>query len=175
MLRTQILAIGNAGGNILETIRREMKHAGLKDARYVFADCDANDLRKYDAYCATVLLDSENMSFPTDIFAGVEKLVVVSGLGGKTATKFTELAAIAAKDAEIDCVNVVTTLPFIFEGENRIKLAVSAARRLAEIGGVNVTVFNNEDLLAKYPDLNFFNAFELADKEILQIIENYLY
>lgn len=97
--------------------------------------------------------------------------MIVSGLGGKTATKFTELAAIAAKDAGVDSVNVVATIPFIFEGDNRVRLATSAAQRLTEIAGVNVTVFNNEDLTAKYPDLNFLNAFELADKEIMQIIE----
>lgn len=171
-----LLAIGNAGGNILETIRRETKHTGLKDARYVFADCDANDLDKHNAIeCATILLDSESELFPTDIFVGIEKLVIVSGLGGKTATKFAELAVNAAKDAGVDCVNVVATIPFIFEGENRVKLATSAAKRLTEIGGVNITIFNNEDQLAKYSNLNFFNAFGAADKEIMQIIENELH
>lgn len=171
-MKTMLLAIGNAGGNILETIHRETKHVALKDARYVFADCDATDLSKHDADgCSITLLDAGSETFPTDIFACVDKLTIVSGMGGKTGTKFTELAATAAKESGIDSVKVVATLPFIFEGENRIKLAVSAARRLAEIGGVNVTVFNNEDLPAKYPDLNFFNAFELADKEILLIIE----
>lgn len=171
--RTQILAIGNAGGNILETIRKETRHAELKEARYVFADCDANDLRKHEAEgCSTILWDFGSESFPTDIFTGVEKLVIMSGLGGKTANKFTESATVAAKDAGVDCVNVVATIPFIFEGENRVKLATSAAQHLVEIGGVNVTVFNNEDLPAKYPELNFFNAFEAADREIMQIIEN---
>ena len=171
-MKTMLLAIGNAGGCILETIRRETKHTALKDARYVFADCDTNDLSKHDAECATVLFNSDSESFHADFFTGLEKLVIVSGLGGKTATKFTELAAIAAKDAGVDCVNVVATIPFIFEGDNRVRLATSAAQRLTEIAGVNVTVFNNEDLTAKYPDLNFLNAFELADKEIMQIIKN---
>lgn len=172
MVQTMILAIGNAGGNIVEAIRKDNKQDELNKARYVFADGDANDLSKHNAAeCSIVHLEAESKSFPTDIFTDIGKLVIVSGLGGKTATIFTELAAIAAKDAGVDSVNVVATLPFIFEGENRVKLATSAAQRLTEIGGVNVTVFNNEDLLAKYPDLNFFNAFEAADKEILQIIE----
>lgn len=45
-MNTMILAIGNAGGNIVESIRRDTKHAGLKDARYVFADCNVEDLKK---------------------------------------------------------------------------------------------------------------------------------
>lgn len=90
----------------------------------------------------------------------------MSGLGGKTATKFTELAAIAAKNAGVDSVNVVTTVPFIFEGNNRINRATSAVKRLSEINGVNISVFNNEDMMKKYPDVNFFNVFKAADKEI---------
>lgn len=167
-----LLAIGNAGGNILRAIRRETKSAALKEAQYVFADCNEDDLSRDETEsCPAILLDFCNGSFPTDIFTGVEKLVIVSGLGGKTATKFTESAAFAAKEAGVDDVNVVVTIPFIFEGDNRVRLATSAAQRLAEIGGVNVSVINNEDLTAKYPDLNFFNCFKLADKEILQIIE----
>lgn len=173
-MKTMLLAIGNAGGNILETIRRESKHTALKDARYVFADCDVSDLSKHDSDgCSSILLNFENMPFPTDIFENVEKLVIVSGLGGKTATKFTELAAMAAKDVGVGSVNVVSTIPFIFEGDNRVRLATSAAQRLAEIGGVNVSIFNNEDLLAKFPNLDFFNAFEAVDREIMQIIEKY--
>lgn len=172
---TMLLALGNAGSNILETIRRETKHTALKDARYVFADCDAKDLSKHEAEgCSTIHLDFGSESFPTDIFTGVEKLVIVSGLGGITATKFAELAATAAKDAGVNCVNIVVTIPFIFEGEKRVRLAISAAQRIAEICGVNVTVFNNKDLLAKHPNLNFLNAFEAADKEIKGVISDML-
>lgn len=46
-MNTMILAIGNAGGNIVESIRRDTKHAGLKDARYVFADCNIEDLKNH--------------------------------------------------------------------------------------------------------------------------------
>lgn len=122
-MKTMLLAIGNAGSNILETIRRETKHSALKDAQYVFADCDATDLSKHDADgCPSILLDSENESFPTDIFADIEKLVIVSGMGGKTGTKFTELAATSAKESGIDSVKVVATFPFIFEGETALNM-----------------------------------------------------
>lgn len=83
-----------------------------------------------------------------------------------------ELAAIAAKDSGIDNVIVVATIPFVFEGDNRLQYAVSAAQRLSAIDGLKLSVFNNEDLMTKYSNLNFFNAFGAADKEISDIIAN---
>lgn len=164
-----ILAIGNASGNIIEKIR---KQGELADTQCVFVDSDEEDLKKREVEGVKIVhLDSCSDFFPADVFKDVTKLIIVAGLGGKTGTKLVELAAIAAKEAGVDSVKVVATLPFIFEGENHKKLATSAAQRLAEIGSVHVTVFNNEDLLVKYPELNFFKVFDAADKEIMHIIE----
>ena len=175
MAQRMVLAIGNAGGNIVETIRKETKYAGLKGTRYVFADCDESDLKKREAEdCKLILLNTDKDGFSGGIFDGIEKLVIVAGLGGKTGTKYAELAAKSAIDAGIASVNVIATLPFVFEGNNRINLASSSAQKLTDINGVNITILNNEELLAKYPDLNLFNAFEAADKEAMQIIEDFL-
>lgn len=172
-MKTMLLAIGNAGGNIVETIRKESGHAWLKESQYVFADCDENDLKKHDAEDSQLInLNTDKDEFPDGIFDGIEKIVIVAGLGCKTGTKYAELAAKSAVDAGVDSVKVIATLPFDFEGRNHDNLATSAAQKLSDINGVNVTIFNNEDLLAKYPDLNFFNAFEAADKEISDIIVN---
>lgn len=174
-MKTMLLAIGNAGGNIVETIRKDSKNVALKKTQYVFADCDESDLKKREAEnCKLIHLNTDKDGFSGKIFNGVEKLVIIAGLGGKTGTKYAELAAKSAIDADIASVNVIATFPFVFEGDNRINLASSAARKLTDINSVNVTIFNNEELLAKYPDLNFFNAFEAADKEIMQIIEDVL-
>lgn len=175
MAELMILAIGNAGGNIVETIRKQTEHTRLKEAKYIFADCDESDLKKHEADDSQLILfDEEKYELPNGIFDGIEKLVIIAGLGGKTGTKYAELVAKSAIAAGIASVNVIATLPFVFEGDNRINLASSAAQKLTDINGVNVTIFNNEELLAKYPDLNFFNAFEAADKEIMQIIEDVL-
>ena len=87
-------------------------------------------------------------------------------------TSYDVSAAKSAIDAGIASVNVIATLPFVFEGNNCINLASSAAQKLTDINGVNITILNNEELLAKYPDLNLFNAFEAADKEAMQIVED---
>lgn len=169
---TILLAIGNAGSNIVESVRRDTKHDGLKNARYVFADCDESDLKKHESKGTIILLEHTNKSFPEHIFEDVEKLVIVAGLGGKTGTKFTELAAQAAIDAGVGKVAVIATTPFIFEGENRVKAAFEAASSLATIKGLSVSVFNNEELMSKYPELNFFNAFQTSDKEIMLEVES---
>lgn len=168
-----ILAIGNAGGNILDTIRRETKSTDLKAARYVYADLDKRDLHRQNmGNSLSVLLNYHNKSFPTEILDGIGKLVIVAGLGGETATKFTELAANAAKESGLKSVNVVATLPFKFEGEDRISCASLTAQRLSELEDVKTVIFNNADLMSKYSDLNFFNAFETADIEIMHLIES---
>lgn len=172
-MKTMLLAIGNAGGNIVETIRKESKNVALKKTQYVFADCDESDLKKREAEnCKLIHLNTDKDGFSGGIFDGIEKLLIVAGLGGKTGTKYAELAAKSAIDAGIASINVIATLPFVFEGDNRINLATTAARRITDVNGVKVTIFNNEELLAKYPDLNLFNAFDAMDKEIMQIVED---
>ena len=171
MDKVMILAIGNAGGNIVEAIRRESKHSELNNVQYVFADCNDDDLKKREAIGVKIrLLDSCSNSFPADVFKNVSKLIIVAGLGGQAGTKFVGLSAIAAKEAGVEDIIVVATTPFKFEGDNRLQYAVSAAQCLSAIDGLKLLVFNNEELLTKYPDLNFFNAFEAADKEIGDII-----
>lgn len=173
---TLILAIGNAGGNIVKAIGQETKLSELKNVWYVFADCNEDDLRKHEATGVnTVLFESGSDSFPVDVFKDATKLIIVVGLGGQTGTKFVELAAIAAKDAGVEDIKVVATIPFIFEGEDKLQYAVSAAQRLSAIGGLKLSVFNNDELMTKYPDLNFFNAFETADKEIGNIISKLIW
>lgn len=172
-MNTTILAIGNAGGNIAESIHRETKHTELKSTLYIFADCDEEDLKKHaSGGKQTIHLTSGNDVFPENVFQNVRELIIIAGLGGKTGTKFTELAVKAAKDTGVDIIKVVTTIPFTFEGENHVNRAVMAAQRLSDIDGVSSIVFNNEELLIKYPDINIFNAFEAADNEIMRIIEN---
>ena len=168
-----LLAIGNAGGNIIDTMRQKTGNAELKDAEYVLVDCEESDLSKHPSGdCKSILLDYNSDEFPVEIFDGIEKLVIVAGLGGKTATKYAELAATTAKVADVRSINAVVTLPFHFEGEERIGTATFVAKSLSELRDVKTIVFNNEDLMNKYPELNFFNAFETADLEIMHIVEN---
>lgn len=168
-----LLAIGGAGGNILTTIRRETKHPALKNARYVFADSDENGLNERDTEAGKILVvDSEDDVFPANIFNDVQKLTIVAGFGGKTGTKFTELAARAAIEAGVADITVVATPPFAVEGAKRTAHAATAVQSLARTKGIRTYIFDNETFLTRYPQLNLFTAFDTVDKEIMQTIEN---
>lgn len=170
-ITSMILAIGNAGGNIVEAISRDSKLSEQNNVQYVFADCNDDDLKKREAVGGKIiLLDLCSDSFQVDAFKDVSKLIIIVGLGGQTGTKFVELAATEAKEAGVEDIKVVATIPFIFEGDNRLQYAVSTAQRLSAINGLNLSVFNNQELTTKYPELYFFNAFETADKEIINTI-----
>lgn len=174
-MSTMILAIGNAGGNIVEALRRDMKHTELKDARYVFADCNIEDLKNHVTdECLIMPLDHDQTEFPSENFKEIDRLYIVTGLGGVTGTKFAELTARCAVAAGVKTVAVIATLPFILEGEKRLDRAVSAARRINDIQGVNIFCLKNEDLHIKYPDMDFFKTFAMVDKEVMELLEQLL-
>lgn len=172
-MNTVVLAIGNAGGNIAESIRREVEDTPLESARYVFADTSAEDLQRHEGEGkVTICLRHEDNSFPKDVFVGVERLIIVAGLGGRTGTKYSIMAVEAAKACGVNAITVIVTLPFLFEGRNHIACAESAANRISQVEGVSFFALNNQDLLERYPDLNFVTAFNMADMEIVNIVLN---
>lgn len=172
-MNTVVLAIGNAGGNIVESIRREAKDTQLELAGFVFADTSAEDLQRHSREGnMTICLRHEDDSFPQDVFFGVERLIIVAGLGGRTGTKFSIMAVEAAKACGVNAITVIITMPFLFEGRKHIECAESAANRISHVEGVSFFALNNQDLLERYPDLNFVTAFNMADMEIVNIVLN---
>lgn len=170
---TMLLAIGGAGGNVLDFIRRETNHNRLKEARYAFANCNENDLNNYLIdNSQLILLDSEQDEFPEDVFDGIEKLFIIAGLGGKTGTNYAELAASSARQHGVEEITVIAILPFNFEGEKRRERSLSAAKRIQSIHGVSLVCIDNEEIDKKYPNLNFLAAFGAAGKEIMKVLEN---
>lgn len=170
-----ILAIGNAGGNIAETIYRETKYTKLKEALFVFADCDENDLKKHMIYNCQLMylhLRPDQKEFPINIFNGIESLIIIAGMGGGTGTRFVEQAALDAIRLGVKEITVVVTLPFNFEGDNRAARSVSCIERLKYIANISLIVFKNENLFDKYRNLDFFAAFNSADKDVMKVVED---
>ena len=155
----------------MEAIRREAKDILLASARYVFTDTSAEDLQRHEGEGkVTICLRHEDDSFPQDVFIGVERLIIVAGLGGRTGTKYSVMAVEAATACGVAAIAVVATMPFLFEGCKHIECAKSAANRISHVKGVKFFAFNNQDLLESYPALNFNVAFTKADMEIAEII-----
>lgn len=170
MQTTMILAIGKAGANIANVIRKETDCLELLNTRYVFADTNSDDLNiRVGSGERIDLLEDE--SFPADIFNDVIKLIIIAGLGGETGTKFASRAAKAAKDAGVDKVYVTAIFPLLMQGETLIDKAVLGLQQIGDINGLKVVVFNNEAIYEQNPGLLFFDVLEEANMEIAGVVE----
>lgn len=96
----------------------------------------------------------------------VKMVFVTAGMGGGTGTGGAPIVAGVAKKKGILTVGIVT-IPFFFEGMNKISSAIEGASRLQE--NVDALLVINNDRLDKiYPDLDWDEAFSRAD-DILTI------
>ena len=107
--------------------------------------------------CAEASADSIKELF-TD---GTEMVFITAGMGGGTGTGAAPVVARLAKEANMLTIGIVT-VPFMFEGEQKILKALDGANAMREHVDA-LLLINNENLIELYPDLNFFNAFEKAD------------
>lgn len=92
---------------------------------------------------------------------GTEMVFITAGMGGGTGTGAAPVVAQLAKEAGMLTIGIVT-VPFMFEGEQKIIKALNGAAAMREHVDA-LLLINNENLIELYPDLNFFNAFEKAD------------
>ena len=92
---------------------------------------------------------------------GTEMVFITAGMGGGTGTGAAPVVARLAKEANMLTIGIVT-VPFMFEGEQKILKALDGANAMREHVDA-LLLINNENLIELYPDLNFFNAFEKAD------------
>lgn len=92
---------------------------------------------------------------------GTEMVFITAGMGGGTGTGAAPVVAKLAKEAGMLTIGIVT-VPFMFEGEQKILKALDGANAMKEHVDA-LLLINNENLIELYPDLNFFNAFEKAD------------
>ena len=90
-----------------------------------------------------------------------EMVFITAGMGGGTGTGASPIIARIAKDSGMLTIGIVT-VPFLFEGEKKILKALEGAKEMKKHVDA-LLVINNENLVALYKDLNFFNAFEKAD------------
>ena len=91
----------------------------------------------------------------------VKMVFVTAGMGGGTGTGGAPVVAGVAKKKGILTVGIVT-IPFFFEGMNKISSAIDGAARLQENVDA-MLVINNDRLANIYPDLDWNVAFNKAD------------
>ena len=92
---------------------------------------------------------------------GTKMVFLTAGMGGGTGTGATPVIARVAKELGILTVAIVT-IPFAFEGPQRIEQAKEGVNELKEYVD-SLLVINNEKLREMYGDLTVSNAFSKAD------------
>lgn len=91
----------------------------------------------------------------------VKMVFVTAGMGGGTGTGGAPVVAGVAKQKGILTVGIVT-IPFFFEGMNKIKSAIEGAARLQKNVDA-MLIINNDRLASIYPDMAWDEAFSKAD------------
>lgn len=166
---TAVIAIGNGGCNIADSIRKQSGRFG--DAKFIFCDTDVDRLHRHgekgDEFIA-LNLDAD--CFSDVIPADTNTVFIVATLGGTTGSKFAPLAAIQAKKVGARNVVAITTTPFCFEGEDKCAIAQKTAAELSYICD-RIIIQDNEKLISDYPELNILTAFQYADKALSDAIE----
>ncbi len=92
---------------------------------------------------------------------GTQMLFITAGMGGGTGTGASATVAEVAQEMDILTVGIVT-IPFAFEGKQKIRKAFTGVAKLAEHVDA-ILIINNEKLKQIYPDLTAFNAFSKSD------------
>ncbi len=96
------------------------------------------------------------------LFDDQTKMVfITAGMGGGTGTGAAPVVARIAKERGLLTIGIVT-IPFLFEGQKKIKKAIAGADEMAKHVDA-LLVINNERLGEIYGDFNFINAFGKAD------------
>ena len=106
---------------------------------------------------------------PVNNFMGVEKLYVLAGLGGKPGSGHISVSINEARNAGVRDISAVVTIPFYFEGDNKVDKAKEV---VSTLNGIPSIVLHNDDLLKLYADINFATAFHYSDMAALKATES---
>lgn len=99
-------------------------------------------------------------------FDGDTKMVIiVAGLGGETGTDVAPVVARIAREKEVALTVGIVTIPFLFEGIDRIQMAHAGINELSKYVDA-LFVIDNQRLTEIYNDLDQSNAFAKSDETL---------
>lgn len=99
----KIVAIGNAGGNIADSIRKQ--GIGVGDAEFVYYDTDKESLYMHGRETDTHILlpeEAKAEEYFNGVLNGVETLIITAGLSGKTGGTYALCAAWSSEDMNVE-------------------------------------------------------------------------
>ncbi len=112
----------------------------------------------------------ETKSEIQDVIKGADMIFIACGMGGGTGTGAAPIVARAAKEQGILTV-AVTTKPFFFEGNHRMKIAEKGLDELSKEVDAIIVIPNDKLLELSDQKTNFKDAFASADDVLRQAVE----
>jgi len=112
----------------------------------------------------------ETKSEIQDVVKGADMIFLACGMGGGTGTGAAPIVARAAREQGILTV-AVTTKPFFFEGNHRMKIAEKGIEDLAKEVDAIIIIPNDKLLQLAGENTNFKDAFVRCDDVLRQAVE----
>jgi len=173
----KVIGVGGGGSNAVN----HMYKKGIKDVNFVVCNTDAQALHNSPVSVKLQLGDTltegrgagskaeigheaatESIDRIKEVLSSNTNMVfITAGMGGGTGTGAAPVIAAAAKEMGILTVAIVT-IPFRFEGPDRVNQAIEGINELKDHVD-SLLVINNEKLREIYGNLKVSNAFEKAD------------
>jgi cell division protein FtsZ len=173
----KVIGVGGGGSNAVNHMYRK----GIQDVNFVVCNTDAQALHNSPVSVKLQLGDTltegrgagskadigreaatESIDRIKEVLSSNTNMVfITAGMGGGTGTGAAPVIAGAAKEMGILTVAIVT-IPFRFEGPDRINQAIEGINELKDHVD-SLLVINNEKLREIYGNLKVSNAFEKAD------------
>jgi len=173
----KVVGVGGGGNNAVNYMFRQ----GIKDVNFVICNTDAQALENSPVGVKIQLGASltegrgagnkpeigrkaaiESIDEIMEVLAPNTKMVfITAGMGGGTGTGAAPVIAKAAKEAGMLTVAIVT-LPFRFEGQQRLNQAIMGINELKE-NVDSLLIINNEKLREIFGNLKLSQAFGMAD------------
>ena len=105
----------------------------------------------------------ESLGEIMELLAGTHMCFITAGMGGGTGTGAAPVIAMAAREAGILTVAVVTK-PFVFEGTRRMQAAEQGIERLRECADTVIVIPNQNLFRVADAKTTFSDAFAMADR-----------
>ena len=98
-------------------------------------------------------------------------VIIVAGLGGETGTDVAPVVARIAREKEVTLTVGIVTIPFQFEGTEKIQMALAGIEEMRKHVDA-LFIIDNEHLTKIYSDLIRSNAFMKADETLTTAVRS---
>ncbi len=183
--RIRVVGVGGSGGNAVN----HMVSAKVKGVEFISINSDAQDLHhslaKRKIHIGKNLTRGlgaggnpdmgrraaeETREEIANALKGSDMIFITGGMGGGTGTGAAPVVAKISRDSGALTVGVVTK-PFLFEGQERMRLALQGIEELKKEVDALITIPNDRLLAIVDRETSVKAAFELCDNVLKQAVE----